>query len=68
MHLVLEGRLLSGLQATYGSFMFQGIILSGDASGVTTAAISHTDGAGLHHPCESHISVYLDWSKDLVCC
>ena len=37
---------LSNLQAYNGSFMFQGIILSGDASSLSPVEIIHTDGVG----------------------
>lgn len=46
---VMGGRLhtfMSSLQACNGSFMFQGIILSGDASGLTPVEITHTNGVG----------------------
>ena len=37
---------LSNLQACNGSFMFQGIILSGDTSGLTPVEITHANGVG----------------------
>ena len=46
---VLGGRLhtfMSILQACKGPFMFQGIILSGDDSGLTPVEITHTNGVG----------------------
>ena len=46
---VLGGRhhtFLSNLQTCNGSFMFQGIILSGDDSGLSPVEITHTDGVG----------------------
>jgi len=46
---VSGGRLhtfLSSLQASNSSIMFQGIILPGDASGLTTVEITHTGGVG----------------------
>ena len=50
---VLGGRLhtfLSGLQACNGSFMFQGIILSGDASGLIPVEITHANGVHCRDP------------------
>lgn len=37
---------MSSLHACDGPFMFQGIILSGDASGLTPVKITHTNGVG----------------------
>lgn len=37
---------LSWVAYSNGSFMFQGIILSGDASGLTPVEITHTNGVG----------------------
>ena len=37
---------MSSFQACNGPFMFQGIILSGDASGLTPVEITHTNGVG----------------------
>lgn len=37
---------VSSLHACDGPFMFQGIILLGDASGLTPAKITHTNGVG----------------------
>ena len=56
---------MSSLQACNGFFMFQGIILSGDASSLTPVEVIHTNGVGAQiqratDPCLSGLKQRLD--------